>query len=81
MAITSLLKTLKDPKTAFSDEPTESPWNVATGATLPYWSHIETPGEEDRLHRFSAVMQGIAAMLPPGEILKGDTFYFPFVNV
>ncbi|KAF8056551.1 S-adenosyl-L-methionine-dependent methyltransferase [Lyophyllum atratum] len=60
-----LLENLKDPKTAFSDEPIHAPFNRVFNVDTPLWVWYETPEQSYRRRRFAIGMHGIAQMQPP----------------
>ncbi|KAG6865590.1 hypothetical protein C0991_001139 [Blastosporella zonata] len=60
-----LFENIKDPKTAYSSEPTHSPFNRACGVDVPIWAWYETPEQSYRRRRFAIGMYGLAQMQPP----------------
>ncbi|KAG6811496.1 hypothetical protein H0H92_007144 [Tricholoma furcatifolium] len=57
-----LLDNLRDPKTAFSHEVTQTPFNRAIGKDIPLWDWYNLPEETYRRQRFAIAMRGIALM-------------------
>jgi hypothetical protein len=51
---------MKDPKTAFSDNPTHSPFQRAFNHDMMIYDWYELPEQDYRLRRFATGMSGIA---------------------
>ena len=62
---------LLDPKTAFSEEPNGTPFNLAFKTDLPKFDWFETKGNEHRLMRFGIAMEGSRQTSHPNVILEG----------
>ena len=71
---------MTDPKTAFSDKATHSPFHRAFGHDLPTYEWYELPEQDYRRRRFGAAMTGLAAL--EGEsILSGhSSFVLPLMK-
>ena len=63
---------LLDPKLAFSEEPNETPLNVAFKTTLPKFEWYEAKGNEHLLLRFGVAMEGSKQAYSPNAILEGS---------
>lgn len=70
-AAASLQETLLDPKTAFSQEPTETALNVAMNTKKNLWEWYEEKGNEQRLVRFGHMMNGMKHAAPHSTIVEG----------
>jgi hypothetical protein len=63
-----MLEYLKDPKTAFSHEPTDTPFHRVFDINVPLWEWYELPEQSYRRRRFGVAMHGIGQM-QPAEVL------------
>ncbi|KAF8990766.1 O-methyltransferase [Cyathus striatus] len=66
-----LTETLTDPKTAYSVEPNETPWNIAYKTDIPLFAWYDKPENEMHQKRFSAAQAGTTKMEPADAILTG----------
>lgn len=66
-----LPEALLDPKTALSEEPTETPMNVALKSNDSLWQWYEK--DEPRRLRFGYAMEGLARANDPDAILEGQS--------
>ncbi|EIM80621.1 S-adenosyl-L-methionine-dependent methyltransferase [Stereum hirsutum FP-91666 SS1] len=62
---------LLDPKLANSDEPTQTPFNLAFQTSLGIFPWFELPENAQRLQRFGLGMEGGKAMFNPKAVLQG----------
>ena len=67
-----LADALLDPMIAQSEEPTETPMNVALKSKDTIWQWLEN--DEPRRLRFSYAMEGFARTNDPNAILEGQSF-------
>lgn len=63
---------LVDPKLANSDEPTQTPFNLAFQTSLGIFPWFELPENAQRLQRFGLGMEGGKAMFNPKAVLQGE---------
>lgn len=63
---------LLDPKLANSDEPTQTPFNLAFQTSLGIFPWFELPENAQRLQRFGLGMEGGKAMFNPKAVLQGE---------
>lgn len=66
-----LPEALLDPKLAFSQEPTETPLNVALKNDISMWDWLESEDNELRRIRFGMAMEGAKLAADPNAILDG----------
>jgi len=66
----SMADQLRDPATALSEEPTETPFNRALGTTLSMFDWLETPNNELRRERFGKAMDVAQHYINPELILQ-----------
>lgn len=66
-----ILEHLQDPKTAFGENPSETPMMRAFGYCGDVWTWFEEPENTLRFKRFGAAMKGVSSVQPPHAILKG----------
>ena len=59
-----ILEYLKDPQTAFSDEPTDTLFHCVFDIDVPLWEWYELPEQSYRRRRFGVAMHGIGLMQP-----------------
>ena len=59
-----ILEYLKDPQTAFSDEPTDTLFHCVFDIDVPLWEWYELPEQSYRGRRFGVAMHGIGLMQP-----------------
>lgn len=67
----SLPALLADPKLRMSEEPTETPFNLAFKTKLNLFEWFDEPEQDYRRRRFGVAMQGVAGMFPPDAVLNG----------
>lgn len=67
-----LANNLADPKTAFSDEGTDTPMNRAFNSPLPMFEWMELPENTKRHRRFGPAMLGSVEFSPPEQIVNGS---------
>ncbi|KZO93896.1 S-adenosyl-L-methionine-dependent methyltransferase [Calocera viscosa TUFC12733] len=67
-------ETLHDPKSAFSEEPGDSPFCTFIGKREPYWDWLEEPEQAPQLAALGVGMGVMDSMLAGGAILKGFDF-------
>ena len=67
-----ILEYLKDPQTAFSDEPTDTPFHRVFDIDVPLWEWYELPEQSYRCRRFGVAMHGIGLMQPPEVLTNGE---------
>lgn len=70
-AASYLQEALLDPKIAASEEPTETPFNLAFNTKKPVWEWFEDKGNEHRLLRFGFTMEGMKHAAPQNTIVEG----------
>ena len=63
--------TLTDPKTAFSEEPSESAVQRALRTDLTLWEYYDSPEGRDQGQRFAIFMAGANKLQPPEAIITG----------
>ncbi|KAF9494774.1 O-methyltransferase [Pleurotus eryngii] len=66
-----LAEVLLDPKKSASEEPQDAPMMLAFKSSKPSWEWYEEPGNEYRLKRFAAAMEGSSKADPPNAIHLG----------
>lgn len=66
-----LSEVLLDSKLGKSEEPNETPLNVAFKTELPCWEWLETKENECRRVRFGMAMEGAKQASDPNSILEG----------
>lgn len=71
-----LPETLTDPKTAFSEEPSQSAVQLALGTDKALWDYYDTPEGKERGQRFAIVMSGANKLQPPETIVTGTCSCF-----
>ena len=71
LAAAAFKDVMLDPKTAFSEEVTESGAQRALNTKLPLWEYYELPENRYRGDRFNLVMSG-ANNMHPEAILAGE---------
>ena len=67
-----ILEYLKDPQTASSDEPTDTPFHRVFDIDVPLWEWYELPEQSYRRRRFGVAMHGIGLMQPPEVLTNGE---------
>ena len=67
-----ILEYLKDPQTAFSDEPTDTLFHCVFDIDVPLWEWYELPEQSYRGRRFGVAMHGIGLMQPPEVLTNGE---------
>lgn len=75
-----LPETLTDPKTAFSEEPSQSAVQLALGTDKALWDYYDTPEGKERGQRFAIVMSGANKLQPPETIVTGTCSCF-MINI
>ncbi|KAF4566231.1 hypothetical protein EYR40_001952 [Pleurotus pulmonarius] len=66
-----LAEVLLDPKKSVSEDPKDAPMMLAFKSSKPSWEWYEEPGNEYRLKRFAAAMEGTSRADPPNAIHLG----------
>ncbi|KIK61141.1 hypothetical protein GYMLUDRAFT_85119 [Collybiopsis luxurians FD-317 M1] len=60
---------LSNPGTAFSQDPTQSPFCIAHNTSDTKWEYYDRPDQSYRRNRFAVGMRGVQALQPPNAIL------------
>ena len=76
-----LTETLLDPEFGHAYESNKTAFNKAFNVKEGLWSWFETPGNELRLTRFGAAMNGLKNMSPVEGILEGSFGLRGFLHI
>lgn len=70
-AASALKDNMIDPATAFSQDPSEAPFNRYFKTKLNYFEWLEEPNNDHRLERFGIAMDGFRAIVPEHLTFRG----------